>query len=98
MAQFLRPDSDVTTTNVSAGTFASIDESTASDADFVIGTNNTATTYECGLSNPADTPGSGTCTVRFRHAQGDHDTSPFAPASQGQAWTTVTCAVEQGAT
>lgn len=34
MAQFGRPDSDVTTTGVGGGTYASIDETSASDADF----------------------------------------------------------------
>lgn len=98
MSQFLRPDSDVTTTNVSAGGFGSIDESSFSDADFVIGTNNTTATYECGLSNPGATPGAGTCTVRFRHARGDSDTSPFAPASGGTGTPTVTCAVIENTT
>lgn len=69
MAQFLRPDSNVTQTSFTGG-FAEIDEATASDADFAYGANNTAAVLEVGLSNPAATPDpAGTSTVRYRIAK-----------------------------
>jgi hypothetical protein len=69
MAQFLRPDSNVTQTSFTGG-FAAIDEATASDADFAYGDNNTAAVLEVGLSNPAATPDpAGTSTVRYRIAR-----------------------------
>lgn len=83
MAQFLRPDSDVTA--ASSGTFADIDESVASDSDFV--TISGGATAEYGLSNPSGVPGSGTTTVRYRSALG----------GSGAA-STITCHVYQGTT
>lgn len=68
MAIFLRPDSNVTQTDFTNG-YTNIDESIASDADFAYSTNNTAAVLEVGLSNPSGTPGSGTCTVRYRIAK-----------------------------
>lgn len=68
MAQFLRPDGNVTQTSFTNG-FAEIDEATASDADFAYGANNTAAVLEVSLANPSGTPGSGTCTVRYRIAK-----------------------------
>jgi hypothetical protein len=65
VAQFLRPDSNVTQSGFTNG-FAAIDEATASDADFAYGANNTAAVLEVGLSNPTGTPGSGTTTIRWR--------------------------------
>ena len=65
MAQYARPDGDVTRTNVASGTYADIDESSYSDSDYLYGTNNTAVTYECSLSD-VDAPGSGTRTIRYR--------------------------------
>lgn len=67
MAQFLRPDSNITQTNFTGG-FANIDETSANDADFAYGANNTIAVLEVGLSNPS-TPQAGTCTVRYRIAQ-----------------------------
>lgn len=66
MAQFLRPDSNVTQSGFTGG-FAEIDEVTASDADAAVsGSNKTTETLEVGLSNPSGTPGSGATTVRYR--------------------------------
>jgi hypothetical protein len=91
VAQFLRPDSNVTQSGFTNG-FAAIDEPTASDADFAYGANNTAAVLEVGLSNPS-TPGSGTTTVRYRVAKVN------AGALSGSGSTiTVTCEVYQGTT
>ncbi|KKT30749.1 MAG: hypothetical protein UW18_C0011G0010 [Microgenomates group bacterium GW2011_GWF1_44_10] len=54
MAQYGRPDGDVTTTGVAGGNYASIDEITPSDADFIYGAEATAVTYECSLTNITD--------------------------------------------
>lgn len=91
MAQFLRPDSNVTQTSFTGG-FAEIDESTASDADFAYGANNSAAVLEVGLSNPS-TPSAGTCTVRYRIAKTNAGTVDGA----GNACT-VTAEVYQGGT
>lgn len=91
MAQFLRPDSNVTQTSFTNG-FANIDESAASDADFAYGANNTAAVLEVGLSNPGGTPASGTTTVRYRVAKTNNGT-----VDGGGATVTVTCSVRQGA-
>jgi hypothetical protein len=65
VGQILRPDSNVTTTNVT-GSYTDIDESSANDADYAFSTNNTAATFTVGLSNPTATPGAGTTTIRYR--------------------------------
>lgn len=68
MAQFARPDSDVTNTGSNNG-FEAIDESTPSDADFWWGDNNQADELEVGLTNVTD-PGVDTGhVVRFRIAK-----------------------------
>jgi hypothetical protein len=91
VAQFLRPDGNVTQTSFTNG-FANIDEAVASDADFAYGANNVAAVLEVSLSNPAGTPGSGTCTVRYRIAKTN------AGALNGSGSTvTVTGAIYQGA-
>jgi hypothetical protein len=92
VAQFLRPDSNVTQTSFTNG-FAEIDESTASDADFAFGANNTAAVLEVGLGNPSGTPGSGTTTVRYRVAK----TNAGVLDGGGNA-VTVTVGVYQGTT
>lgn len=93
MAQFLRPDSDVTQTSFTGG-FAEIDEATASDADFAYGANNTAAVLEVGLSDPAATPdAAGTSTVRYRIAKVNSGTL----SGTGNA-VTITTAVYQGGT
>lgn len=68
MTQIMRPSSDINTDwsryPSSGGRYDKIDEATYDDADYIYGT---ATTYEeCGLSAPAETPGAGEGTVRFR--------------------------------
>ena len=68
MSQFLRPDSNVTQTNFTNG-FAEIDETSASEADYAYGANNSSAVLEVGLSNPGGTPGAGPCTVRYRIAK-----------------------------
>lgn len=90
--QFLRPDGNVTQTSFTGG-FAEIDEVTASDADFAYGTNNTAATLEVSLSNPAETPGSGTTTVRYRVAK-----TNAGVLDGGGNSCTVTASVYQGVT
>jgi hypothetical protein len=93
MTQFLRPDSNVTQTTWTNG-FAEIDEVTASDVDFSYGANNTAAaTLEVGLTNPTQTPGTGTCTVRWRRAKVSSGT-----LSGTGGTVTQTCGVYQGAT
>jgi hypothetical protein len=94
MAQFLRPNSNVTQTSWTGG-FAEIDEVTASDADFSYGANqSSAATLEVGTSDPTDTPDpAGTCTVRWRYARVNNGTV----ATAGTA-VTQTCGVYEGAT
>ncbi len=93
MAQFLRPDSNVTQTSFTGG-FAAIDEATASDTDFAYGANNVAAVLEVGLSNPAATPDpAGTSTVRYRIAKTNNGT-----VDGGGNAVTVTGAVYQGGT
>jgi hypothetical protein len=70
VAQYLRPDSNITQNGVTGG-FADIDETTASDTDYAYSADNTAGTLEVGLSNPSGTPSSGTCTARYRLANID---------------------------
>ena len=93
MAQFLRPDSNVTQTSFTNG-FAQIDEATASDADFAYGANNTAAVLEVHLSNPAATPDpAGTSTVRYRIARVNAGTLSGSGNN-----VTITAAVYQGTT
>jgi hypothetical protein len=68
MSQTLRPDSNVTQTNVVGG-FADIDETIASDADFVASNSSSIGTLVVGLSSPSGTPGTGTSTIRYRAAK-----------------------------
>lgn len=78
MAQFLRPDSDITTTsfNTSTGStfYTLLDEISPSDADYAWSDNNANATLEVGLSNPGATPESGTCTCRYRIAKTNNGT------------------------
>lgn len=93
MTQFIRPDSNITQTSFTNG-FAAIDETTASDADFAYGANNTASTLEVGLSNPLNpTYIDGTCTVRYRIAR-----TNAGVLDGGGNDVTVTTSVRQGAT
>lgn len=68
MAQFARPDSNITQTGMTGG-FAEIDEATPSDSDLAWGADNTAALLEVTLSNVTD-PGVHTGhIVRFRWAK-----------------------------
>lgn len=78
MAQFARPDSNVTQTNMTGG-FAEIDESSASDADFAYSANNTTAELEVGLSDVSDPGSSSGHIVRFRYAK----TNGGTPAGGG---------------
>ena len=74
MAQFLRPDSDggssgtwVTVPTTPTTWFDKIDETVASDADYVWNSNTISGRYfEVGLSNPLETPLAGSHTIRWR--------------------------------
>lgn len=90
MAQFLRPDGNVTQTSFTGG-FAEIDEATASDADFAYGANNIAAILEVGLNNPTGTPAAGTSTVRYRVAKTNNGVLNGSGAT-----VTVTAEVVQG--
>lgn len=71
MAQFARPDSDVTNPGTVTGTFADIDESSASDTDYIVCDDNVDATYECGLSNVSDPNDSTGHIVRWRQTEAD---------------------------
>lgn len=68
MAQFARPDSDVTTTNWVGG-FAEIDEVTPSDAEFARHALGASAELEVGLSDVTDPASSSGHTVRYRIAK-----------------------------
>lgn len=93
MAQFLRPDGQISTGNWT-GNWAAIDEAVASDADRAYSQDNpNGSIWEVSLSNPAATPGSGTITIRYRHAkvQGGN------PSSSGSS-VSLDCMLVQGGT
>jgi len=92
MTQFLRPDGTLQNSSIT-GDHTAIDEVTASDADFLYSANQANTAYECSLSNPVGTPGSGTVTVRFRSAQ----TNNGVVSGSGSA-ASMAAALYQGAT
>lgn len=108
MAQFARPDSDVsfallggTPVDTAGDRWQNIDESTPSDTDYVYSPNNPGGTNagEFGLSNVSD-PGVDTGHVlRIRTAQIDEDSGAH-PQSANTGGTATTCAWElrQGAT
>lgn len=68
MAQFLRPDGNITVSQFTGG-YVDIDETVASDTDFAYSGVNSDGILEVSLSNPASTPASGTTTVRYRIAK-----------------------------
>ena len=71
MAQFGRPISDIQNTSIT-GTFADIDETSASDSDFLYSADNADTIYECGLTTTLSDPLTGDShTFRYRIAQID---------------------------
>lgn len=73
MAQFSRPSSDVTVSsfvaNGGGSLYLAIDESTASDTDYIYGPNNTADTCEVGMSAITDPNINTGHVVRFRYAK-----------------------------
>lgn len=91
MAQFARPDSDVTNTGTNG--FAAIDESTPSDADFWWGDNNVAEELEVGLSNVTDPSSSSGHVFRYRVAKTNAGT-----VDGGGNAVTVTARLMQGGT
>lgn len=91
MAQFARPDSDVTNTGTNG--FGAIDEITPSDADFWWGDNNTAEELEVGLSNVTDPTISSGHIFRYRIAK----TNAGTVDGTGNA-VTVTARLMQGTT
>lgn len=91
MAQFARPDGDVTNTGTNG--FGAIDESSASDADFWFGDNNVAEELEVSLSNVTDPNSSSGHIVRFRIGK----TNAGVLDGGGNA-VTVTCRLMQGTT
>lgn len=68
-SQFLRPDSDVSSSNMGSASYASIDEEAPDNSDYVR-TNNLdggqTASYVCGLGNPPSPPVAGVATVRYR--------------------------------
>jgi len=74
MAQFMRPNTDITATwTPSTGTthYVLIDEASAVDSDYLVTPDQSNLDDEMGLAGPASTPGAGTCTVRWRETQAD---------------------------
>lgn len=101
MSQFLRPDSNITTTNITGGyTLINEDAATWASGGGVSGrlysANGSNATYECGLSNPGATPNPGTTTVRFAAKKWDSSTTDPAPSSGRSV--VLTCHVYQGST
>lgn len=96
MSQYLRPESDLTTTwTCSTGTsrYALIDEATASDTDYIY-TSTKSAEQQMTLSNPAGTPGAGSLTLRIR-AKGSTTTKIYPRLLCGSSliyneWITLT--------
>lgn len=75
MAQFLRPNSDITTTEI-VGSYTAIDETTSNTSDYLTSNDNTDAVYECGLSSATD-PGVNTGhIVRYTIAKADTNVPP----------------------
>lgn len=94
MTIMLRPVADTVRTNIAAGTFADIDEVTASDSDFVRTTAGVNATYEVKLSPARGKKVDDIGFVSFRAAKCD---SVGALASDGKT-ITITYAIYQGGT
>lgn len=92
MAQFGRPDSNVTQTSFTGG-FAEIDEASPSDTDFAYGANNTAAELEVGLADVTDPVSSSGHIFRYRIAK----TNAGVVDGAGNA-VTVTARLLQGTT
>ena len=88
MAQFFRPTSDITVTNVT-GTFANIDETSASDADYISTLDNTIVTYETRFGSRPDPLSSSGHVVRVRHAKADTNVAPSTTGSACSATFTL---------
>jgi hypothetical protein len=91
MAQFLRPDGEITSSSIT-GSYLDIDEVSVSNTDFIVSTGTGTSQYECSTSNVA-APGAGTWTVRYTCAQVDGTT----PDAGGTA-ATLDVTLYQGAT
>ena len=85
MAQTMNPISTVTNDGTYRNGSADYTNlSDATDSTFWVGDNNATDTLEVGMTDLSSTPpDAGTCTVTVRQANGDSDTSPYAPASSG---------------
>ena len=71
MAQFGRPDGDITNpANVTGGN-ADIAEVIADDADYIVCADNVNTTFECSLSDVTDPLSDANHTVRWRETEAD---------------------------
>ena len=95
MAQFGRPISDLQNTSITGG-FGAIDETSASDADFLYSADNTDTVYECGLTSTLLDPTTGSShTFRYRIAEID---GGVLGDGAGNGTVTVQTSLRQGAT
>lgn len=65
MAQFLRPDANISATNWT-GSYTAIDEASYDDGDYLTGSSSGNGTVEVGLSNGTDPESSSGHTIRFR--------------------------------
>lgn len=93
MAQFARPISDITTTEIS-GSYTAIDEVSFSDADYLTSNDNTDATYEALLSTVVDPQLSGGHIIRLRWGKSDTNVAPNASGNTQ----TGTAYLYQGAT
>lgn len=99
MAQFGRPSTDVTITNITGtpdntNKYNNIDEVSASDSDYLYSTNNTAGTYETLLTSMADPVSSSSHVMRYRICM----TNAGSPDISAGFDVTVTAHLYQGAT
>lgn len=102
MAQFLRPSTDVTITGITGtpdntNKYANIDETSASDTDYIYSANDTASTYETLTSTGGviqDPLSSSNHILRYRICMTDAGT----PAATAGFDVTVTAFLYQGAT
>ena len=93
MAQFLRGISNLQNTNIT-GSYTDIDETSASDSDFLYSADNVDTIYECGLTTGLDDPIVNTGhIVRYRIASIDGGV-----LGGGGSTPTVIVSLYQGAT
>lgn len=93
MAQFARPISDITTTEI-VGSYTAIDEVTSDTADYLTSNDNTDATYECLLSPLTDPLTDTFHYVRFTYAKADTN---VAPSTTGNTQT-MSIYLYQGAT